>query len=201
MIRWWHRPLAASGAVASMVGCSQPAPTAERARVPETAPSAPSTDPAASAGAGDDVPTSLPAPATTTTEAPPTTLRVTTTSTVVLAPAVVLTVPLPEDEGAEDEWTARDAATARVSWYGDESGSHTANGERFDPSGLTFAHLSMPFGTQVRFCGPLGCVVATCTDRGPASWTGKTFDLSRGAFARVAPLSAGVATVTWERVG
>lgn len=33
------------------------------------------------------------------------------------------------------------------------------------------------------------------------AWTGKTFDLSRGAFARVAPLSAGVAELAWEVVG
>lgn len=124
MTRWWHRPLAASGAVASMVGCSQPAPTAQRSRAPETAPSAPSADAAASAGAGSgDLASSLPAPATTTT------LLVTTTSTLVLAPAVVLTVPLPEDEDedlTDEEWweaqpgyqpSTRDALLACIRSY------------------------------------------------------------------------------------
>lgn len=150
--------------------------------------------------------------ATTTTEAPATTTAPTTS-----APAVTAPPSPPSTAGAEPtppttvRRTTTTAATsdepapagqsARVSWYGDESGSHTANGDRYDPNGLTFAHLSMPFGTSVRFCGPLGCVVAVCTDRGPAAWTGKTFDLSRGAFARVAPLSAGVATLTWAVVG
>lgn len=127
---------------------------------------------------------------TTITVTVPTTPKRTTTTFV-----------MPEAETDEDEWTARDATTARVSWYGAESGSHTANGDRYDPAGLTFAHRTLPFGTRVRFAGPLGTVVATCTDRGPAAWTGRTFDLSRGAFTRVAPLSAGVAELAWEVVG
>lgn len=92
-------------------------------------------------------------------------------------------------------------ATASVSWYGAESGAHTANGDAYDPEGLTFAHRTLPFGTRVLFTGPLGSVVAVATDRGPAAWTGRDFDLSRGAFARLAPLSSGVATVTWAVVG
>lgn len=150
-----------------------------------------------SADAGTHPPASA-GPIETTTEAPATTVTVTVPTT---PERTTTTFVLPERADGPDEFGARDAATARVSWYGAESGSHTANGDAYDPAGLTFAHLSMPFGTRVRFCGPLGCVVATCTDRGPAVWTGKTFDLSRGAFALVAPLSAGVATVTWERVG
>lgn len=138
--------------------------------------------------------------APTTTEAPVTTVTVTAPPTTV-RPRPLPTTTLPEAQDGADEWDARDAATARVSWYGAESGSHTANGDVYDPNGLTFAHLSMPFGTRVVFRGPLGSVTATCTDRGPSAWTGKTFDLSRGAFARVAPLSAGVAVVTWEVVG
>lgn len=88
---------------------------------------------------------------------------------------------------------------ALVSWYGAESGSHTANGDVYDPAGLTFAHRTMGFGTEVRFCGPLGCVVARATDRGPFV-RGREFDLSRAAFASIAPLSAGVAEVAWEVV-
>lgn len=38
-----------------------------------------------------------------------------------------------------------------ATWYGPEfSGSRTANGEMFNPHGLTAAHHSLPFGTQVR---------------------------------------------------
>ena len=88
------------------------------------------------------------------------------------------------------------APTAKASWYG--RGARTANGEAFDPDGLTFAHLTMPFGTRVEFCHDDRCVTARCTDRGPAAWTGRTFDLSRGAFTAIAPLSAGVVDVTWR---
>ncbi len=189
----WHRPLVALGLLAPACS-SAPAPTAHRGST-TVAPLHPLT-PA-------DEATTTTEPATTTTTRPlagavvtidglPAPTRRGTTSTTFTVPEVV---------EEPDEFDARDAATARVSWYGDESGTHTANGDRWDPSGLTFAHLRMPFGTKVKFCGPLGCVVARCTDRGPAAWTGKTFDLSEAAFARVAPLSAGVATVTWEVVG
>ncbi len=106
---------------------------------------------------------------------------------------------LPGDEsvGAVLTTAQRQAEnTARVSWYGAESGSRTADGTPFDGSQMVFAHRSMAFGTLVRFCGPLGCVVARCADRGPLIG-GRLFDLSRAAFETVAPLSSGVATVTW----
>ncbi len=126
----------------------------------------------------------MPAPTSTTT------LVVTTTSPLVVTPTTVR-IPLPEDDGAGQR--------ALVSWYAE--GDYTADGSRFDPDGLTFAHLTLPFGTRVLFRGPLGSVVATCTDRGPEASTGKTFDLSRGTFAHIAQLSAGVVTVTWTVVG
>lgn len=92
------------------------------------------------------------------------------------------------------------AATSTVSWYGGESGAHTANGDAYDPQALTFANRTMAFGSLVRFCRGGSCVVARCTDRGPYV-AGRDFDLSEGTFAQLAPLSAGVATVTWEPVG
>lgn len=87
-------------------------------------------------------------------------------------------------------------SVAKASWYA--QGTRTASGERFDPDGLTFAHRTMAFGTRVQFCRTGRCVVATCTDRGPAASTGREFDLSRGAFSAIAPLSAGVVAVEWE---
>lgn len=90
--------------------------------------------------------------------------------------------------------------TVRVSWYGSESGSVTASGEPYNPDAMTFAHKTMPFGTLIEFCGPHGCVIARCTDRGPFV-AGRTFDLSRAAFAAIAPLRMGVAEVTWSYHG
>lgn len=58
----------------------------------------------------------------------------------------------------------------------------------------------MPFGTRVRFTYEGRTVTAVCTDRGPAAWTGRTFDLSRGAFAALAPLGRGVINVEWDQL-
>ena len=37
-----------------------------------------------------------------------------------------------------------------ASYYGSESGSQTASGARFNPSAMTAAHRTLPFGTKVR---------------------------------------------------
>ncbi|WP_238231177.1 septal ring lytic transglycosylase RlpA family protein [Methylobacterium hispanicum] len=67
-----------------------------------------------------------------------------------------------------------------ASWYG--SGHRTANGERFDPNGLTAAHRSLPFGTRVRVADKRTgrSVVVRINDRGPFVH-GRIIDLSRGS--------------------
>jgi rare lipoprotein A len=162
--------------------------------------------------AGDLFPTSTAATAQPTTSAPevdslgandtsgadPT--STTSTSTTPSTTTTVTTVMHAEPEPVASPQRAADGpGSATVSWYGDESGSHTANGERYNPDGFTFAHKTMAFGTLVEFCRAGRCVVARCTDRGPFV-DGRTFDLSRAAFASIAPLGAGVASVTWSRV-
>lgn len=87
---------------------------------------------------------------------------------------------------------ARGGSTARASWYA----AGLAN-----PDAYTFASRTLGRGTQVRFCHAGRCVVAVDNDYGPASWTGRQFDLSRGAFAAIAALDSGVITVTWSVVG
>lgn len=140
---------------------------------------------------------------TTTTAVPSTT---TTSTTELLPPPSTIAVPAspPLNPPELEDLPARSTGvggTTSASWYGAESGAYTANGDRYDPGGLTFAHRTMAFGTAVRFCRVGACVVATCTDRGPATWTGRDFDLSKATFAQLAPLSAGVATISWERLG
>jgi Lytic transglycolase len=44
--------------------------------------------------------------------------------------------------------SAAHAETA--SYYGFESGRHTASGERFDPNAMAAAHRTLPFGTLLR---------------------------------------------------
>lgn len=154
--------------------------------------------PAATVGRAPDPPRVAPEPSTTTSAPAPEGVGARATTPPVTAVPASSGPTMPPTTMAPDSGPR---GTTRASWYGDESGSHTANGERYDPAGLTFAHRTMPFGTRVRFCRGGACVVARCSDRGPASWTGRDFDLSRAAFAAISPLSAGVATVTWERVG
>lgn len=96
-------------------------------------------------------------------------------------------------------------APVRASYYGGgpkkyEPNSHTANGEYFNQWGLAAAHRSYPFGTRLSVCFR-GCVTVRVNDRGPATWTGRSLDLSRGAAARIGLLGPGVATVRVARIG
>jgi rare lipoprotein A len=79
--------------------------------------------------------------------------------------------------------TTAQAETA--SYYGFESGRHTASGERFDPNAMTAAHRTLPFGTLVRVTYRGRSVVVRINDRGPFVKKGGRFtrdiDLSQGA--------------------
>ena len=87
-----------------------------------------------------------------------------------------------------------------ASWYGDKyRGRLMANGKPFNPAAMTVAHKSLPFGTRVLFqLGPRS-IIATVTDRGPFV-AGREFDLSSGAFARLAQLEAGLIRPRWRIV-
>jgi rare lipoprotein A len=88
-------------------------------------------------------------------------------------------------------------ATGWASYY--KSGKRTANGERFDPMGLTAAHRTLPFGTKVLVTNLKNgkTVVVRINDRGPFI-KGRVIDLSLGA-ARVVGLNrSGVAKVKFE---
>lgn len=88
------------------------------------------------------------------------------------------------------------ASSGFASYY--KSGHRTANGERFNPHGLTAAHRSLPFGTKVKVTNLRTgkSVVVRINDRGPFI-KGRVIDLSLGA-ARVIGLTAsGVAKVSF----
>lgn len=90
------------------------------------------------------------------------------------------------------------AQECRASWYGNEHhGRLTASGERFDQNALTAALRSRDFGQRIRVTNLDNgrSVVVRQTDYGPASWTGKCIDLSRGAAAALGMIRAGVAKV------
>jgi rare lipoprotein A len=75
-------------------------------------------------------------------------------------------------------------------------GKRTANGEPFDPNGLTAAHRTLPFGTRVRvvLLKTGKTVIVRINDRGPFI-RGRIIDLAHGA-AKVLDLHrSGVARV------
>ena len=87
--------------------------------------------------------------------------------------------------------------TARASWY--RHGTVTANGERYNPRGLTVAHRTLPFNTMIRFTNPEtgASVVARVNDRGPFI-RGREFDLSMGSAQLLGIIDRGVANVIVE---
>ncbi len=87
--------------------------------------------------------------------------------------------------------------TGVASTYGNESGSQTASGQRFNENAMTCAHRSLPFGTKLRITHGGRSVIVTVNDRGPFV-RGRVLDLSTGA-ARAVGLS-GLGQVTAEIV-
>jgi peptidoglycan lytic transglycosylase len=67
-----------------------------------------------------------------------------------------------------------------ASYYGNESGSRTASGQRFNQNAMTAAHRTLPFGTRLRVTHGERSVVVTINDRGPFI-RGRVLDLSKGA--------------------
>jgi rare lipoprotein A len=85
-----------------------------------------------------------------------------------------------------------------ASMYGNESGSKTASGQRFNENAMTCAHRSLPFGTKLRVSHGGRSIVVTVNDRGPFV-RGRVLDLSNGA-ARALGIS-GLGQITAEVVG
>ncbi|MGK7941677.1 MAG: septal ring lytic transglycosylase RlpA family protein [Crocosphaera sp.] len=90
-----------------------------------------------------------------------------------------------------------------ASWYGPGfHGRLTANGERYNQNGLTAAHKTLPFGTQVRVTNLKNgrSVIVRINDRGPYIH-GRVIDLSKGAANVIGLISSGVAPVQLEILG
>lgn len=66
----------------------------------------------------------------------------------------------------------------KATWY--QCCKRTANGERFNPNGMTAAHRTLPFGTHLRVSHKGRSVVVRINDRGPFR-RGYSLDLARGA--------------------
>jgi rare lipoprotein A len=87
----------------------------------------------------------------------------------------------------------------KASYYGSESGSRTASGQRFNQNAMTAAHRSLPFGTKLRVTHRGQSVIVTINDRGPFI-RGRVLDLSTGAARAIGLTGAGVGHVTAEVV-
>jgi rare lipoprotein A len=89
-----------------------------------------------------------------------------------------------------------------ASYYGSEAGSRTASGAHFNPSAMTAAHRSLPFGTKVRVTNRRNgrSVIVTINDRGPFV-RGRVIDLSSGAAGVIGMRSSGVAPVSLQVLG
>lgn len=91
------------------------------------------------------------------------------------------------------------AQCGRASWYA--LTSKTASGERMNPSAMTAAHRSLPFGTKLRVTNKRNgkSVVVRVNDRGPFI-KGRVLDLSKGAAGKLGFIGAGHTSVCMERV-
>jgi len=81
-------------------------------------------------------------------------------------------------------------------------GQRVASGGRFDPSAMTAAHRTLPFGTRVRVThlGNGRSVEVKINDRGPFI-AGRIIDLSKGAASVIGMTAQGVARVAVEVLG
>lgn len=107
----------------------------------------------------------------------------------VFAIAIILLEPFPTDGAFAEGGVA--------SVYSIKSGSRTASGQPLNPSALTAAHRSLPFGTKVRVSNRKNgrSVIVTINDRGPFV-RGRIIDVTPAA-ARELGIS-GLALVTLE---
>lgn len=114
------------------------------------------------------------------------------------------------DAGATPDWRNANASmtssvgtgrsfSGMASFYGNESGSRTASGQRFNQNAMTAAHRSLPFGTKLRVTHGGQSVIVTINDRGPFV-RGRVLDLSTGAARAIGLTGAGVGRVTAEVV-
>ena len=89
--------------------------------------------------------------------------------------------------------------TGKASWYGSEAGSQTASGEKYNPSGLTAAHRTLPFGTKVRLTSiKTGkTVTVRINDRGPFH-SRRIIDVSAGAAEAIGIKNAGIGEIRMD---
>jgi rare lipoprotein A len=95
----------------------------------------------------------------------------------------------------------RAADCGLASFYAEaHQGKLMANGKPFNMRAMTTASNSHPLGSVLRVTSGKRSVVVTVTDRGGFTKYGRMLDLSKAAFAKLAPASRGVIPVCVTRV-
>jgi rare lipoprotein A len=124
--------------------------------------------------------------------------------TIAAAAVVVASGASAGEAKARKTWRHANAAvttgsefSGKASYYGSESGSRTASGARYNPMGMTAAHRTLPFGTQLKVTHAGRSVVVTVNDRGPFI-RGRVLDLSKGAAQVIGLTGRGVGHVVAE---
>jgi rare lipoprotein A len=141
------------------------------------------------------IPTTPQPTATTPSESPsatPTTLTPTPTPSTP-TPSAKPVKPKPK----KPAYTVVSSGVCQASYYGDPQ--TTASGEMFNPSALTAAHKTLPFGTRVRVTNEANgeSVIVRINDRGPYAG-GRCLDLSTAAMNAVGGTGAGIITAKYE---
>lgn len=125
-------------------------------------------------------------------------------SMVVLAASTVALTSSASEARSRRDWRDANASinsghsfSGMASYYGSESGSKTASGQRFNQNAMTAAHRTLPFGTRLRVSHNGQSVVVTVNDRGPFI-RGRVLDLSKGAARAIGLTGRGVGRVVAE---
>jgi rare lipoprotein A len=118
-------------------------------------------------------------------------------------PVIEVPAPAPVEEElapAVEAMAVEHLGDGEASYYGKElAGNRTASGERFNPSGLTAAHRTLPLGSKIRVINKANgkSVIVRVNDRGPFA-KHRLIDLSFAAAQQIQMVRAGTARVRLE---
>lgn len=112
--------------------------------------------------------------------------------------------PIENIDAVDEIKTLYQGISCLASWYGSESGTITANGERYDPLRFTAAHRTLPFDTFIIVENTKNgrLAIARVNDRGPnRRLHRREIDLSYGVARELGMVEQGLAFVRLWVIG